>query len=269
MGVLEKIIAGKQKEVAQRKIEVPVAALEKMPHFRRSTLSLRRAVLNKKGSAVITEFKRKSPSKPNINLYADVVSVCTGYVQHGAAALSILTDEKYFGGSLHDLAKVRELVQVPLLRKDFIIEEYQLAEAKAFGADAVLLIAAALSPDEIRKLTGRAHQLGLEVLLEIHDRGEWEVNADAEADVVGVNNRNLRTMEVDVGTSLSMAGIFPSGVVCISESGIHNVGTALRLKSAGYRGFLIGEHFMAQVNPAQAAGDFIAALKQMHDVVEN
>lgn len=269
MGVLEKIISDKLREVAQRKIEMPLSALEKVNHFHRDTFSLRQAILNKKGNAVIAEFKRKSPSKPTINLHAEVVSVCMGYVQAGATAISVLTDEKYFGGSLHDLQRVREQVPVPLLRKDFIVDEYQLVEAKACGADVILLIAAALPPDMVRKLTAKAHQLGLEVLLEIHNEEEWKANADAGAEVIGVNNRNLRTMEVDILTSLNMATIFPSDAVRITESGIRSTDEALQLAKAGYDGFLIGEYFMAQDNPVQAAGDFIAALDRLQDVVKN
>lgn len=269
MQVLGKIIADKEREVAQRKTEMPLASLETMTHNMRSTLSLREAILNKKGRAVIAEFKRKSPSKPDINLHADVVSVCRGYVQSGAAALSVLTDEKYFGGSLHDLQRAREHLHIPLLRKDFIIDEYQLVEAKAYGADVVLLIAAVLSPEEVRKLTNKAHQLGLEVLLEIHNEEEWKVNADAGADVIGVNNRNLRTMEVDIRVSLSMAKIFPSDSVRIAESGIRSADDAIQLSRAGYHGFLIGEHFMKQDNPASTAGDFISVLNSMQYAVED
>ncbi len=269
MNVLEKIIADKLKEVEQRKSEVPESALRQMKYFGRSTLSLRGALQRKKGGSVIAEFKRRSPSVQDIHIHADVLSVCAGYVSSGAVALSVLTDKKYFGGSLDDLQQVRDLVEVPLLRKDFIIDHYQLVEAKAYGADVVLLIAASLTPQQVKQLTTHAHEFGMEVLLEVHSAEEWEENAASGADVVGVNNRNLHTMEVNVGTSLEMAKIFPAGTVRISESGIRNVDTAMQLVRAGYSGFLIGEYFMAQNNPGRAACDFINSLEKISHAVED
>lgn len=269
MGVLEKIVADKRREVAKRKSEMPESLLRNMPYAVRNTVSLREAIRSKKGRAVIAEFKRRSPSRPEINSKADVVTVCSGYVQSGAVGVSVLTDEKYFGGSLQDLLSVRERVQVPLLRKDFIIDHYQLLESKAYGADAVLLIAAILTPEQIDELTRQAHELGLEVLLEVHSREEWERCKFIAADVVGVNNRNLDTLEVCTHTSVKLAKVFSSDIVRISESGIEDVETAIELADTGYSGFLIGEYFMKQENPVQAAGDFIDALNHCRHEVKN
>lgn len=266
MNVLLEIIRNKETEITDRKKNFPLSRLERMPAFKSKTRSLRNVLTYPDRPGIIAEFKRRSPSNPSINLHADILTVCKGYVQSGAVALSVLTDEKYFGGKPEDLLQVREAVQVPVLRKDFIVDEYQLYEARAFGADAVLLIAAALPPDKLKALVKQAHQLGLETVLEVHSREEWERYGDSEADVVGVNNRDLKTLKTDVRISMELAAHFPDGVVRISESGIRNVATAVDLIGLGYCGFLIGEFFMEQPDPAFACGNFIKAIKNQQHV---
>jgi indole-3-glycerol phosphate synthase len=216
--------------------------------------SLRQALLDSP-TGIIAEFKRRSPSKGWISEHANPAEVVPSYAKAGAAALSILTDTKFFGGSLGDVKAVRSLVGIPILRKDFIVDEYQLYQAKLVGADAVLLIAAVLPYDEFRALLSAAHRLNLEVLLEIHGEDELRY-VSPDVDVVGVNNRNLGTFFTDVDNSLRMAELLPSDIVAISESGISDVPTMLRLRRAGYRGFLIGESFMRGKNPAKVLQQF-------------
>jgi indole-3-glycerol phosphate synthase len=258
MNILDKIVAQKRLEVAARKKEVPVAQLEKSEGFKRQALSLKEALLNGAGTGIIAEFKRRSPSKGVINGTADVVGVTAAYATNGAAALSVLTDETFFGGSADDLRKAR-VNNVPILRKDFMIDEYQLVEARAMGADVILLIAACLSPADVKRLAGTAGALGLEVLLEIHNEEELK-HICPECDVVGVNNRDLKTFNVDIGTSLGLAEKMGNRVK-ISESGISDVKNIELLHAAGFNGFLIGENFMKQDDPAVAFASFVNRLK--------
>ena len=221
--------------------------------------SLKKA-LTESGSGIIAEFKRKSPSRGWIHEDADPMVVIPAYEKAGAAALSILTDGKYFGGDIAFIKKVRPLVNIPILRKDFIISRQQILEARIAGADAVLLIAACLTLDECGGLTTYAHDLGLEVLLEIHSADEIEYVTD-EVDVVGVNNRNLGTFVTDVENSFALAELLShKGKVMVSESGISSPDIVYRLRNVGYRGFLMGENFMKHENPAKALSDFIGAL---------
>ncbi len=258
--MLQQILDHKRKAVEERKRLVPESLLRSLPYFNRPCLSLRNSLLARPGRAVIAEFKRRSPSNPQINPHAGLARIVSGYVQTGAVAVSVLTDEQYFGGSLDDLRQARSLVDVPLLRKDFIVDAYQLIEAKAYGADVVLLIAAALSPGEVAEYTRLAHELRLEVLLEIHSRQEWEQCRQVQADVVGVNNRNLNTLQTNVDNSVELAKFFEHDVVRIAESGLKHPSTALQLAGLGYTGFLIGEHFMSQTDPVKACAEFINAL---------
>jgi indole-3-glycerol phosphate synthase len=258
MNILEKIVEQKKLEVAARKKEMSVAQLEKWEGFKRPVLSLKKALLNERGTGIIAEFKRRSPSKGVINGAADVVSVTTGYAANGAAALSVLTDETFFGGSADDLRKAR-INAVPILRKDFMIDEYQLVEARAMGADVILLIAACLTPADVKRLAAAAKTLDLEVLLEIHNELELRHICD-ECDVVGVNNRDLKTFTVDINTSLKLAEKIGNRVK-ISESGISDVNNIALLRSAGFKGFLIGENFMKQEDPAIAFASFVNRLK--------
>ena len=259
MNILDKIVAQKQIEVAARKLQTPVAVLEQMKYFSAETLSLYSFLLDPTKTGIIAEFKRKSPSKGVINDQATVEEVTMAYAKYGASGISVLTDTEFFGGSLNDLlaATINEL---PLLRKDFMIDEYQLIEAKAHGAEVILLIAACLSPDKVKSMAATAKSLGLEVLLEIHNEQELEHICDS-IDLVGVNNRNLKTFEVSIDTSLALIKQIPTNKLAIAESGISNVDTIVTLRQAGFKGFLIGENFMKQASPSIAFADFVHQLK--------
>ena len=200
---------------------------------------------------VVAECKRRSPSRGILRADYDPVTIARGYVDGGAVAISILTEPTFFDGSLDHLAAVRAAVAAPILRKDFVISEYQLHEARAAGADAVLLIVAALTPGELNTLHARARALGLDVLVEVHDAAELAVAADAGARIVGVNNRNLRTLQVDVRRSEELIAQIPPGVIAVSESGLSTADDLLRLRDLGYRAFLIGERFMTSENPGE------------------
>ena len=263
MNTLEKIIADKYLEVEARKQQRPVAVLEKSSAFSRTPLSLKSFLLDPTKSGIITEFKRKSPSKGLINGTSSVEVVTKGYEQAGASALSVLTDQDYFGGSTADLELARKQVFIPILRKDFVVDEYQILEAKAMGADCILLIAAALSPAKVNSLAAFAQSLGLEVLMEVHNLEELEQSFCEPLDVVGVNNRNLKTFEVSLDTSLELVDRIPNQVVKISESGISDPATLLSFRKAGFDGFLIGENFMKTSNPEQAAMDFILEFRRL------
>jgi indole-3-glycerol phosphate synthase len=258
--ILDKIIENKRLEVSERRSASPVDRLEKSPFFNRTTFSLKESLKSEKSSGIIAEFKRKSPSAGWINRTADPVDITKGYVQSGAAALSVLTDRNYFSGMRDDLMRVREVNNCPILRKDFTVDAYQVLEAKAIGSDAILLIASVLDNTSIRELAEVAHDVGLEVILEVHDSSELAFLNDW-IDIVGVNNRNLKKMETDVQTSIDLSGKIPSQYLKISESGIHDPETIAYLKGLGYSGFLIGEHFMKQGDPAKACRKFI---KQMN-----
>jgi indole-3-glycerol phosphate synthase len=261
MNILETIIKHKWNEVAKRKLEVPVHELQKSLFFSRPTLSLSKSLLLPASTGIIAEFKRRSPSKGNINADADVVSVTNAYAENGAAALSVLTDNNFFGGSDEDLKKAR-INNIPILRKDFIVDEYQIVEARSIGADVILLIAACLTPAEVRRLASFARSLQLEVLLEIHNEQELEHICD-ECEVVGVNNRDLKKFVVDVNRSIELAAKIPSGKVKISESGITDTDTIQQLRLAGFKGFLIGENFMKHPDPAIAFAAFVKHLKSL------
>ncbi|MEO5562084.1 MAG: indole-3-glycerol phosphate synthase TrpC [Chitinophagaceae bacterium] len=258
MDILEQIIKYKKTEVAKRKAERSIQALEKTELFKRETLSLKLSLLDKAKTGIIAEFKRKSPSKGNINVDADVVKVTKGYTENGASGLSVLTDEKFFGGSDGDLIKAR-VNDIPLLRKEFIIDEYQLAEAKSIGADVILLIAACLLPGEVKKLSKFAKNLGLEVLLELHAEEEIGHICD-DAGLIGINNRNLKTFEVDIERSLRMAEMIPAEKIKVAESGISSVENIELFKKNGFHGFLIGETFMKQPDPTIAFAEFVKPL---------
>ncbi|HEY3402971.1 MAG TPA: indole-3-glycerol phosphate synthase TrpC [Ohtaekwangia sp.] len=262
MNILDEIIAHKQKEVADRKNLYPVKLLEQSIYFSTLPVSMKKFILRDDKTGIIAEFKRKSPSKGIINGKALVERTTTGYLEAGASALSVLTDEKFFGGSNDDLMVARKFNFCPIIRKDFTIDEYQILEAKSIGADAILLIAAVLSPDESKKLTGVAHSLGLEVLLEVHDEHELKANLEVGADMIGVNNRNLKTFDVSIDVSKRLAPLIPDTAVKVSESGISSPETILELKEYGYRGFLMGENFMKHSDPGKAAMEFMDALRK-------
>ncbi|TAG12337.1 MAG: indole-3-glycerol phosphate synthase TrpC [Sphingobacteriia bacterium] len=260
MNILDKIIAQKKLEVAQRKAVVSTAELEKEYFFSKETLSLKQFMLDPNKTGIIAEFKRKSPSKGIINQQSTVEEVTMAYTQYGASGLSVLTDESFFGGALNDLT-LATINEIPILRKDFMIDDYQLVEAKAFGAEVILLIAACLSPLQVKQMASTAKSLGLEVLLEIHNEAELE-HICTEVDLVGVNNRNLKNFEVSIDISLQLIQQIPSDKIAVAESGINNVNTILTLQQAGFKGFLIGEHFMKEASPSIAFADFVKQLKQ-------
>lgn len=259
MNILDTIIAQKRKEVAESKKRQSIADLEKGPFFKNETLSLKKYILDKTRTGIIAEFKRRSPSKGIINDRVTVEEVTTAYARYGASGISVLTDMPFFGGSLDDLL-VATVNEVPLLRKDFLIDEYQLVEAKAFGAEVILLIAACLSPKEVKSLARIAQGLGMEVLLELHDESELG-HVSGDVDLVGVNNRNLKTFTVDLEHSVRLADRIGHEFVKVAESGINEVKNIHYLKAHGFNGFLIGENFMRQANPGAAFQNFVAELK--------
>jgi indole-3-glycerol phosphate synthase len=261
MNILDEIIAHKQTEVAERKSLYPTKLLEKSIYFSSPTVSLKKYIQRPDLSGVIAEIKRKSPSKGVLNKNVSIERTSIGYMQAGASALSILTDTKFFGGTNEDLTTARKYNFCPILRKDFTVDEYQIIEAKSIGADAILLIAAALEPKTAERLANFAHSLGLEVLLEVHDEEELKSVLNVDADLVGVNNRSLKTFEVSIDVSKRLASLIPSNKVKVSESGLSDPAVIAELKKAGYEGFLIGETFMKHGRPEEAAMDFIKQIK--------
>ena len=210
---------------------------------------------------MIAEIKRKSPSKGMINEHVSVERTSIGYMKAGASGLSVLTDKKYFGGSSEDLKVARSFNFCPILRKDFIVDEYQIVEAKSIGADVILLIAAALSKQQIEKFAGLASSMGMEVLLEVHDEEELNASISDKVDLLGVNNRNLKTFETTIQTSIDLVSKIPDDFVKVTESGLHSPQVVNELKTHGFEGFLIGESFMKQGRPEKAAKEFISQLK--------
>jgi indole-3-glycerol phosphate synthase len=255
MNILEAIIERKKVEVEERKAATPVEVLRQSEFYARPRLSLKQFLLDETRTGIIAEFKRRSPSKGSINEHADVVEVTTAYANNGASALSVLTDELFFGGCTEDVIKAR-VNQIPILRKDFVIDEYQIEEAKAMGADVILLIAACLTPNEVQQLAAYAKQLGLEVLLELHAEEELEHICD-ETEIVGINNRDLKTFRVDIERSLRMARQIPDDKIKVAESGISSVENVLLFRQNGFKGFLVGENFMKEVNPGEAFKRFV------------
>ncbi|WP_396597139.1 indole-3-glycerol phosphate synthase TrpC [Dokdonia sp. R86516] len=258
MTILDKITADKIKEVALKKSLIPVSQLEQSVLFDRATASLAKAVST--GSGIIAEHKRRSPSKSVINNSLSVQDVASGYEQAGVSGMSVLTDGKYFGGSLDDLLLARAAAQFPLLRKEFIVDEYQILEAKAYGADAILLIAATLSRKQIEQFSTFAKSLGLDVLCESHNEKELQKSIMPSVDMLGINNRNLKTFEVSLETSKELIKQIPDEFVKVSESGISSVEAIKELKPHGFHGFLIGENFMKTDNPGESAATFINQL---------
>jgi indole-3-glycerol phosphate synthase len=260
MNILDKIVATKKTEVANQKKVMPVSKLEKYPLFGRKCNSLKERLLKENSSGIIAEFKQKSPSKGEINYSVKVEQVTKDYVAAGVAGLSVLTDFEYFGGTMANLSKARETNPgIPILRKDFMIDEYQIVEAKAFGADVILLIAACLGKEQAVQLAKKAKELGLEVLMEIHNEKELETVNDF-VDIVGVNNRNLQTFDVDVENSVTLSELIPEQFVKISESGLAGAETIKYLRKNGFKGFLIGETFMKTDNPGAACKQLISEL---------
>ncbi len=258
MNILDKIVVDKRIEVTAKKSILPRNFLMSSPLFIRKTFSLSESVKN--GNGIIAEFKRRSPSKQVINQKSSVIDVVKAYEEAGVSGISVLGDTKYFGGSLDDLIQARSVTNIPILRKEFIIDVYQIFEAKAFGADAILLIAAILTNNEIIAFSKQAKELGLEVLLEIHNEEELKKSSLKYIDLIGVNNRNLKTFEVSLETSKDLSVLIPVDKVIISESGISSIRAINELKEFGFSGFLIGENFMKTGNPGKAAIDFLNIL---------
>ena len=261
MDILSKIVADKRREVKLRENVIPVAQLEQSFLYNTDTISLVNK-LKSSDSGIIAEHKRRSPSKSVINQSLSVADVTKGYETAGVCGMSVLTDSKYFGGSLDDLVIARASCKLPLLRKEFVIDEYQIIEAKTFGADIILLIASILKKEEIKLFSELAKSIGLEVLLEVHNEEELNRSIMASLDMIGVNNRNLKTFEVSTKISKELGEMIPSEFVKVSESGISSVETIKELKEYGYQGFLIGENFMKSNNAGESAKQFINLLKE-------
>ena len=257
--ILATIVDHKLKEVAARKNEITIAQLEAMPLFVKKSLSLKANLQKQNTTGIIAEFKRMSPSKGIINDKASVKEVTAAYQAYGAAGISVLTDTEFFGGNLNDLSTAIQN-EIPVLRKEFIIDEFQIIEAKAYGASVILLIASCLTPANTQLLAAKAKALGMEVLLELHDETELEHICD-EVDLVGINNRSLKSFEVNIEHSLQLKNKLPKGKLSIAESGIYSEETYRLLKNEGFDGFLMGEYFMREENPALAFELFTKAIK--------
>ncbi|MDN4166444.1 indole-3-glycerol phosphate synthase TrpC [Cytophagales bacterium LB-30] len=261
--ILDEIVQHKRKELEERKGLFPERLLEQSVYFTAPTVSMKRYLTRPDKSGIIAEFKRSSPSKGAINPYTSVEKTTIGYMQAGASALSVLTDKKFFGGKNEDLSTARKFNFCPILRKDFVLDPYQLLEARAIGADVVLLIAAILTPKETRELAFQACQLQMEVLLEVHSAEEIDSHLNEYIDLVGVNNRNLKTFEVNTDLSFELASRIPHGIIKVSESGISDPQLILSLREAGYEGFLMGETFMRHSEPQRAAQEFIQQVRTL------
>ena len=258
--ILDKIVKHKLTEIAEARARVPISRFEEEDLFHRECYSLKEFVLSPDKTGIIAEFKRASPSKGIINDQVSAASVTQGYADAGASALSVLTDSQFFGGRINDLLQAREANTIPILRKEFILDEYQIIEAKAIGADIILLIAAILTPESIAKFARTAKNLGLSVLLEVHNQEELERSVCDDLDAVGVNNRNLADFSVSLQHSYDLVNLIPDKFLKISESGISDPGTIRDLKQAGFNGFLIGENFMREADPGEAMKDFVAQI---------
>jgi indole-3-glycerol phosphate synthase len=260
MNILDKIVAHKKTEVQSAKKNITYTSLEESEFFHRDVLSFKDFLLDENRTGIIAEFKRKSPSKGIINNAVTVEDVTTAYASAGASALSVLTDRQFFMGKKTDLARARRANSIPILRKDFMIDEYQIIEAKSLGADIILLIAAILTPAQIQQLASFAKSLRLNVLMEVHNLEELERSINPNLDAIGVNNRNLADFTVSVETSYQLAEHIPAEFLKISESAISNTETIKQLKKAGFNGFLIGENFMKQADPGAAMKEFVKGL---------
>ena len=244
--ILEKIVSHKRLEVLSSEQAISSQQLKDSMYYHRETFSAKSAL---RFGGIIAEHKRKSPSKKSINLSRPLVDTIDRYARGGASAISVLTDTQFFGGSLTDLALARASCSLPIIRKDFIISTYQIDEAKAYGADFILLIAAILSPNQIQEFTAYAHALGLEVLLEVHDKEELLTNNNCPVDLVGVNHRNLKTFETNLDLGIELLPEIDKNQIAVAESGIHTKKSLKKLWKAGFKGFLIGESIMKHKAP--------------------
>ena len=260
MNILDKIVNNTKSEIQEKKKNFSIKNLESSPLFKMPTISLVNCLLNS-NSGIIAEHKRRSPSKKNINNNVDLVKVVKGYQDAKVCGVSVLTDKKYFGGSLEDLNLSKASSNIPVLRKEFIVDPYQIIESKANGADVILLIASILSKKEIKQFSLLAKELGIEVLLEIHNKEELEKSIMQSIDIIGVNNRNLKTFKVNLDASRELSEYIPKEFLKISESGIDSVESIMNLKSYGFDGFLVGENFMKTKDPGKTALKFIKKLE--------
>lgn len=254
MTILDKIIERKKEEIKASKSKISIEELKNSEFFGRSTVSLKESVKNKTG--IIAEFKRQSPSKGIINDQVSPLEVVSAYEKFGASGISILTDKDFFGGSFKDILSVRNHINIPILRKDFMVDEYQFYEAKSMGADVVLLIASCLSVSQVQEFTELSHELGLEILLEIHTEEELN-HFNSKIDLVGINNRNLKDFKVDLQHSVNLKNLLPKEVLSVAESGIYTIEDFNYLKEKGFDGFLMGEYFMKNKNPTNTFEEFI------------
>lgn len=254
MNILDKIIARKKQEIKDSKSKISVEQLKDSEFFGRKSFSLKETLESKSG--IIAEFKRQSPSKGTINDKVLPLEVVSQYENFGASGISILTDKDFFGGCFDDILSVRNHIQIPILRKDFMVDEYQFYEAKSIGADVILLIAACLSPTQVLEFTELSHELGLEVLLEIHSEIELK-HINSEIDFVGINNRNLKDFKVDLQHSVNLKNQLPENILSVAESGIYNEEDFKYLKQKGFNGFLMGEYFMKNENPGNKFSEFV------------
>ena len=262
MTILDKIIAFKKKEIAKIKAEVPVQKLVESPSFGSTAFSLKKSLLEVGSTGIIAEYKRQSPSKGIINDKATIAEVTNGYLDANVAAQSILTDTSFFGGTMADLMEARVLnQQKPILRKDFIVDGFQIVESKAIGADVILLIAACLTSTELKNFGNLASDIGMEVLYEVHTQEDLDKINDLDNKIIGINNRNLKTFEVNLDNSIQLANQIPETSIKISESGISDPRIITGLKQYGFQGFLIGENFMKEENPGEACQEFISQIR--------
>lgn len=257
MTILDKIIERKKEEIAAAKSHISLDQLKDTQSFGRATYSLKDSIKNKSG--IIAEFKRQSPSKGIINNSVEPLEVVSAYENFGASGISILTDHDFFGGNFNDIVSVRNDIKIPILRKDFMIDEYQFYEAKSIGADVILLIASCLSPAQVEEFTALAHELKMEVLLEIHTEDELK-HFHSKVDLVGINNRNLKDFKVDLQHSVQLKNQLPKEALSVAESGIYNLEDFKFLKEKGFDGFLMGEYFMKNTDPAKAFEEFASQI---------
>lgn len=256
MTILDTIVAQKRVDVEKQKRLHDISFFQHQPAYVRKCFSLKLSLLEPGASGIIAEFKRKSPSKGWINASADPIAVTGSYQAAGASGISILTDESFFGGNNMDLVHSRPHLNIPILRKEFIVDPFQIHESKSLGADIILLIAACLTKEEVAHFSALAHDIGLEVLLELHDEEELEHVCD-DVDFVGINNRSLKTFEVNIERSLRMADSLPADKIKIAESGIEKSEQVRKFRENGYKGFLIGESFMKYEDPGKALKEFV------------
>ncbi|MCP9237244.1 indole-3-glycerol phosphate synthase TrpC [Lewinella sp. JB7] len=266
--ILDRIVEHKRLEVDRRRAQVPISALKDSDGYHTERRCLCKALENSEHFGIIAEFKRKSPSQQDINLNADATAVARGYAEAGAAAISCLTDAHFFGARPDDIDRVRAAVNLPIIRKDFLIDRYQIHEARAMGADAILLIASCLSAVQLDELAEEANELGLRVLCEVHDEEEV-ARISPSVDIIGVNNRNLVNFEVSISNSLELEPLLPPGLLRISESGIEDPQSIVKLRRHGFRGFLIGTYFMRQPDPGLACAQFIQRTHEIEDVYKD